>query len=274
MSKPFSVLMSLYKNENPDYLLEALQSIIEQTLKPSEIIIVEDGPLTPRLKRIVSNFARTYKCTRIISLEENVGLGKALKIGTKEAKYEIIARMDTDDIARNDRFEIELACLEKMDCQLVGSNILEFENDKHSPISSRVVPEHDEQIRTFSKRRNPFNHMTVMFQKSAVLNVGNYQEMTDFEDYYLWLRLLKRNYKTYNVQDNLVYARTDADFLKRRSGFQYIKSEYHFQKRILTEKLVGKIDFVINIFSRCLIRLVPVSILKRIYTKFVHRKLE
>ncbi|MFL2112492.1 glycosyltransferase [Latilactobacillus curvatus] len=270
MSEPFSVLMSIYIKENPKNLSEALNSILHQSLMPDEIVLVKDGPLTENLEEEIAIFLKKFKNVTIIPLKENVGLGKALKIGVESCKYNIIARMDTDDIASNNRFVEEISCLEKNDLDIVGSNIEEFVESSECPVSQRSVPESQEEIIKFSKSRNPFNHMTVVFRKNMVINSGNYQDMKGFEDYYLWLRMIKNGARVFNIQKNLVHVRTDENFVERRTGLDYVKSEYNFQKKVLDEKLISKYDFFRNVILRCSARLIPKKILEQMYIRFIH----
>ncbi|MDR7925261.1 glycosyltransferase [Latilactobacillus sakei] len=271
MSEPFSVLMSVYRKEEPEFLSEALKSILTQTLIPDEIIIVEDGPLTEELESVLNNYCENNSCIKLLKLKKNVGLGVALNKGLEQCRYEIVARMDSDDISREDRFEVEMKYFEEGHYDLIGCNILEFIDSHIHPVSSREVPEISDDIEKFSKRRNPFNHMTVMFNKKSAVEAGSYVKMDDFEDYYLWLRMLNKKSKTYNVQENLVYARTNQNFLERRSGMDYVKSEYKFQRRILSEDLITNKDFCINILLRCLVRLVPTKILSSLYKNVAHK---
>lgn len=270
MKRDFSVLMSIYCKETPEYLNEALDSILKQSLIPNEVVIVKDGPLTTELEVVINSFTEKFENTVVIPLKENVGLGKALSIGVKACKYKIIARMDSDDIAKEDRFLTEIDCLIKNNLDIIGSNIEEFVKSNNEVVSHRRVPETQDEILKFSRTRNPFNHMTVMFKKDVVLKSGNYKEMKGFEDYYLWLRMIKSGAQVFNLQKNLVSARTDQNFLERRSGVGYFKSEYHFQKIILHEGLISNYDFCKNIIIRCSARLVPKKILKQVYVKYVH----
>ena len=180
----FSVLLSIYYKESPIYFRESLNSILSQTLRPSEIILVEDGLLTEELDNEINRYLDLHPHLKIIPLSTNQGLGKALNEGLKHCSYDIVARMDTDDIAKPDRFEKQLAIFEKYsDIDVVGADISEVK-------SVRKLPELPDDIRQFAKRRNPINHPVVMFRKSAVLAAGGYRHFPLFEDYYLWIRML------------------------------------------------------------------------------------
>lgn len=215
-----SILMSVYIKERPEYLRASLQSAIKQTVRVKEIVLVLDGPITDQLQSVINECQKEYSdLIKLVPLKENVGLGKALAIGVEKCKYDLVARMDTDDIMIPTRIEKQIAEFSSdPDLTIVGSNIDEFYDSPESIVGRRVVPETNEEICNFSKKRNPFNHMTVMFKKAAVLDVGNYQPMMGFEDYYLWVRLLKAGYKGKNIQESLVFARTGKDMYARRGG--------------------------------------------------------
>lgn len=218
-----SVLMSLYIKEKPEYLNASLQSILDQTLLPQEIVVVLDGPITTALQNVIDEMQKRTSRLRILPQQKNQGLGVALAIGVKACHNELIARMDTDDIAHPERLAKQVAAFEA-DPQLVicGSNIEEFDGTIDHVIGKRNLPESDAGIRMFARRRNPFNHMTVMFKRQAVLDAGNYQPLPGFEDYYLWTRLLKLGGKGRNLQAPLVSARTGADMYARRGGLRYL----------------------------------------------------
>ena len=272
MSQPFSVLMSVYLSEKEANLKQSLDSILQQRLKPDEIIIVKDGPLSKSLNELLSDYEKRYPMIKLIELTENVGLGKALGIGVQNCKYELIARMDSDDVAVKSRFEIQMNYLkEHPEVSVIGSNITEFINDVNSKVGVRNVPEFSNVINEFSKGRNPANHMTVIFKKSDVLAVGNYKTMFGFEDYYLWLRMLHEGYKFHNIQENLVYARTDDNFFARRTGLQYLKKEIKFQLVASKEFLIPKKNIVKNIITRGTSRILPPVIMKKVYKNKVHK---
>ncbi len=266
----FSVLMSVYYKEDPKYLKEAIESILNQTVMPSEIVIIKDGKLGDNLNNILDQFDKNYKSLfKFIEFEENQGLGIALRRGVEECSYEIIARMDTDDIAAKNRFERELAIMQEKNLDMVGSNIVEFDGNIENIISKRNVPDTDENIKSYAKKRNPFNHMTVMYKKSAVLKAGNYKNFLWFEDYNLWIRMIMNGAKMYNIQENLVYARTGASMFERRGGVKYIKREYKMQKEMLKIKFISYKEFMFNILTRSAVRIMPNKLRGFVYMKML-----
>ena len=269
----FSLLMSTYENDNSEYFLKALNSVINQTVLPNEIIIVVDGPISEEYKEVIENQKDKYDIIKLIYLEKNSGLGNALKIGLEQCTYDIVARMDSDDIAKNDRFEKQLRILtDRTDISTVGGNISEFIDDENNIISRRVVPEINEDIVKYMKKRCPFNHMTVMFRKKDVLSVGNYIEWHYNEDYYLWLRLYLNNYQFYNIQDDLVNVRVGKDMYKRRGGWKYFQSERNIQKFMLSNKIISPIRYFINVCERLIIQVFMPNSLRGILFRKIARK--
>ena len=244
----FSVLMSVYFKERPEYLYECLSSIINQTVLPNEIVIIKDGPLTPKLEHVLNEFITKNKdLYKVIELEENVGLGKALAIGVQNCSFELIARMDTDDISKNDRFEKQIQEFkDDKTLDIVGSHILEFDKDINNILAKRIVPLTHNEIYSYSKRRNPFNHMTVMYKKQSVLNSGNYRLVygIGYEDYDLWVRMLMSGCKCMNIDDYLVYARTGIEMFKRRGNKERLRTALKFRKRQYKSGYTNFFDFI------------------------------
>lgn len=270
---PYSVLMSVYYKEKPEYLREALHSMLSQTVPPSEILLVQDGPLTPELERVLDEeealnpgvFAR-------VPLERNMGLGNALRIGVEKCRYELIARMDTDDIACPARCEKQLrAFAQDPGLDICGTMIDEFEQSPDKVVSRRVLPCTHEEILAFSKKRNPFNHMTVMFKKSAVLAAGNYQEVNLIEDYYLWVRMLLRGAKSCNLPESLVYARVGAGMMERRGGLSYWKKIAAGRNKIRRTGYIGWGTYLQILAVQFVFCIVPVSLREKLYHTFLRK---
>lgn len=266
----FSVLMSLYIKERPSCLKQSLDSLLFQTLQPDEIILVKDGPLTHELDNVVSDFAKCYTSLKVVTLAQNQGLGKALNEGLKHCSYDLVARMDTDDIAKPERFQKQIAVFQaNPQLDVVGSWIEEFEDDPHQILSIRKVPELPQDILEYAKIRSPMNHVSVMFKKRAVLSAGGYQHFPLFEDYYLWVRMLKNGSRFYNIQEGLVSVRTSPDMFKRRGGWKYAVDELHFQGMM---RKIGMIDwkrFVLNVIIRFPARIIPNSLRGFLYKKIM-----
>lgn len=261
----FSVLMSLYQHERPEYLSECLQSLAQQTRQANEIIIVFDGYIPPELEKVVLNF-QVILPIKIVKLAENMGLGQALNFGLNHCSNEIIFRMDSDDIALPQRFEWQMNFFQQNpDIQLLGGQIAEFKEHLTSSHATRRVPEHLSEIRLFAKKRNPFNHMTVGFYRSAVRAVGGYQHHDLMEDYHLWLRMLQYGIGMANLAETLVYARTGSAMLQRRRGWRYIRSEwqlFHLKKEL---KFQSTWTAFYCFLIRSIPRLLPQKLLYYIY---------
>lgn len=268
----FSVLLSLYIKEHPSYLIQCLDSLFSQTLLPTEIILVKDGPLTAELDAIVSDYAVRYPVLKVVALSQNQGLGRALNEGLKYCSYDIVARMDTDDISKPDRFEKQIAVFQKHpELDLVGAWIDEFEEDIHHVISTRKLPERHEDVISYATRRNPINHPVVMFRKSAVLAAGGYQHFTLFEDYFLWVRMLKNGAKFYNIQESLLYFRTSPNMFKRRGGWEYAMDEVRFQNVMRKMKMITWRRFLMNVAIRFPVRVMPNKLREAIYKKSLRK---
>lgn len=265
----FSILISIYHKEKPEYFHRAMESVWdEQKIKPNEIILVEDGSLTDELYALIEQWKKilSEKLT-VIDLKKNVGLGEALNIGLEHCQYELVARMDTDDIAAPDRFEKQLEIFKNSDIDICGSWISEFERNETNILSLRKVPESHQEIISFAKKRNPLNHPSVMFKKSKVLDAGGYQTMLWFEDYYLWVRMILKGVTFYNIQESLVNMRAGYSQLERRSGFRYAMSELAFQQELWKIEFINTIEFLRNISIRFIARIVPKSMVKLIYKR-------
>lgn len=267
----FSVLLSVYHKEKPHFLEKAVSSVINQTVRPNEIVLVKDGPIGSKLNEVIKVFIDSYPdLFNIIELKHNKGLGKALSIGINNCKYDLIARMDTDDIAKKNRFEKQIELFRKHpNLDIVGSWVDEFQDEITNVLSKRKVPETSKQIMEFSKKRNPFNHPTVMYKKKAVLEAGNYIDFYLNEDYYLWLRMLKKGFKGYNIQESLLYFRVNSDTFKRRGGIKYAYQDIKLQNEILKLGLINKFEYIKNIILRTTVRVLPNIIRQYIYKKLL-----
>ena len=264
----FSVLMPVYHKDSPIFFDESLSSIYtNQIIKPSQIVIVVDGPIGNGILNIIEQWiSKIPSIIKVVKLTKNVGLGKALSRGLDECKFELIARMDSDDIARKDRFEKQLNFFNR-DPELIicGSNISEFIEDPSSKSSERLLPENMNEIQKFARLRNPINHPAVMFKKSFITEAGGYIHMPFFEDYYLWARCLNMNFKMYNIQENLVHMRGGNPQLLRRSGLAYAKFELNFLKVLLSIKFFKYYQFIFVLLIRFSVRLAPIFLVKKAY---------
>ena len=258
MSVSFSVLLSIYKNENPAWFREALDSVFAQTVQPSEIVLVKDGPLTPELDAVIEEFSARYSIFKLVVNEKNLGLGLALQKGVLACSNEIIARMDTDDTMPVDRFEKQLSKIsEGYDVVSCWSRI--FTANMVDVVATKMRPEKHADIVKLAKRRSPVCHAACFFRKIAVLNAGNYQHCNFYEDYHLWARMIISGSKFYNVQEVLYNVRTTPEQLKRRGGMKYLKKELAVFKSFYKMGFFTKKDLVVNSAIRVVARLTPSS---------------
>lgn len=267
-----SVLMSVYRKERPEYLKKALDSVLMQTIRPDELVLVEDGALGDELEKVIKQYEKKYNIFHVVRFKENRGLGFALRDGLLECKNELVFRMDSDDISVKNRFERQLDAFAATQADIIGSNIIEYDTDMISPTGERRVPKEHNDICKAIKTKNPINHMTVAFRKSQVLKAGNYQPMPGFEDYYLWARMAKNGSRFYNIQDNLVKVRGGSSLMSRRGGLQYLKSIYRFEKSLYKQGSINVITYYANTCVRSAVCICPSSLRKIFYGKLLRRK--
>lgn len=266
----FSVLMSLYYKERPEYLRQSFDSVFNQSVIPDEVVLVEDGPLTPELDAVVEEYAARHKELKVVPLPVNGGLGNALNEGLKHCSHELIARMDTDDICFPNRFEQQVKIFaEYPEVGVVSGWINEFENTPENIISTRKLPEFPYEIYIYGKKRCPINHPAAMFKKSSVLFAGGYKHFPLFEDYYLWVRLLLNGSKFYNIQNSILYFRASPDMYKRRGGIKHAINEVKFQNLIRKLGFISKTQFCINVCIRFTTRIIPNKLREFVYKKLL-----
>lgn len=264
--KEFSLLMSVYKHEKAEHLKMCFDSIYQQTLLPTEIVLVEDGPLPSDLYQEIEKEELRFSSLRRIRLEKNQGLGIALNKGMQACSYDIIARMDTDDICIPERFEVQIDYLqEHPEIDVLGAWITEFDHDPTNTIAVRSLPEQHEDIYKFGMKRNPINHPVVMFRKQSVIDAGGYQPFPLFEDYYLWARMLKQGCRFYNLQRSLLLFRRSPEMVRRRGGLTYAHNEIQFQKKLHEIGYISFTCLIMNIARRYGVRIAPNWVRSLIY---------
>lgn len=267
----FSVLMTVYQNDRVEYLQMALASLTSQSLLPSQIVIVQDGPICDLAQKAIEIWSNSYFGDfDLIKLEKNVGLGAALSNGLRFCKYEIVARMDADDICFPNRMNLQFEfLLNNPDITAVGATVEEFNNTPGDLLRFRKLPTNPDELKKFALKRNPMNHPSVMFRKVDIMKAGGYDDCLLFEDYLLWLKLLSSGKKIANIPEPLLYFRIGNNMIGRRSGRKYLRLEWNFYKKcrqlgVLSNGLSYKMFFM-----RAPFRIIPKSLLTFLYTKFL-----
>lgn len=271
---PFSVAISVYKSDDPKFFDRALFSITEmQTIKPDEIVLVVDGPVCEELNRVIEKYECLYSIFHIIRLEKNGGLGNALKIAVENSKYDLIARMDSDDVSLPTRFEQQLRYFEEHpEVDIVGGDITEFIGDESNIVGKRVVPKSNEEIQEYMRRRCAFNHVSVMYKRDAVQGAGGYQDWFCNEDYYLWIRMWLNHAVFANTGSILVNVRVGKEMYQRRGGWKYFKSEAKLQSFMLKKGVIRVPRYLVNVSERLILQvLVPNKVRGWVFRTFARQ---
>lgn len=270
----FSVSMCVYDGDNSHDFDTAIHSVVNQTLKPNEIVLTVDGPIHYPIENVIKKYreqlARTEINFNIVYLEKNVGHGEARRICFDNCSYDFIALMDADDISVPERFEKQMDYLLKYpELSVVGGNIHEFIGTPENCVGKRLVPEKDIDIKSYMRKRCPMNQVTVMFKKKDVAAVGGYIDWYCEEDYYLWIRLALAGKKFRNVQENLVHVRVGEEMYQRRGGWKYFKSEAKLQGFMLKKGMINLPRYIINVAQRLVLQvLMPNKLRGFVFQKF------
>jgi len=272
-STPFSVLMSVYRKESPEFLREALDSVFDQTAVPAEVVLVEDGPLTDELHALLDDYGNSHPELKRVPLPENRGLGLALQEGMLHCSNELVARMDTDDISVATRFERQLAEFEKNPgIDICGSHIKEFEETPDHIVAERRVPLTHDGCKRYQRRRDAFNHVSVMFRKTAVLKAGNYQHCPLMEDTLLWANMFKTGATAMNIDDYLVLVRIGKDMYERRGGMAYFKKYRKARRVIYQTGFISWWDYAYTIVIQFVVAIIPNSLRGFVFKKILHKQ--
>ena len=276
MKNKYSVVTSVYKNDNPAFVERALDSITTlQTLPPDEVVLIVDGPVPNLLESLIQlREKESNGLYRVIWLKENGGLGNALRLGVEKAKNDIIVRMDSDDVATSDRIQKQIEYLQQHpECDVVGGQMTEFIGAEENVVGSRIVPQTNEDIQSWLKSRCPLNHVTVAMRRSKVLEVGNYIDWHYNEDYYLWIRMAEAGYNFANLPDTLVNVRVGKDMYARRGGWKYFKSEKGLQDYMLKKKMISLPRYAFNVAVRFGVQVaMPNSLRALVFQKLFRKK--
>ena len=266
-----SVLMSVYAKEKPEFLKQAIESVIHQTKQPDEILLVKDGPLTTELEIAITEITQQLADSnspiefRTYQFEENVQLGRALRKGVELCQHELIARMDSDDISLPDRLEKQYTyMMAHENIAVIGGYIEEF-CEETGETSIRNTPVGMPAIRSYARFRNPLNHVTVMFRKQAILEAGNYRHYPYFEDYDLWSRVLAAGHEVDSIPEIMVRVRVGKEMYGRRGGTAYCKTALSLRREQHKLGITNTLEYWIACCISVSITLVPNSLRKAIY---------
>ena len=266
--EPYSLLMSVYSREKAQFLRESVESVFKQSVLPSEFVLVIDGPVGKELLSEIENLRQRFGI-KTFELKENVGLAKALNFGLSKCQNEIVARMDSDDIAASDRMEKQLLLMQRTGADIVSSAVIEFKESIKDADKQRIVPETHDEIIKFARRRNPFNHPAAVYKKSVIQSLGGYGDYEFFEDYELFARALSHGAKGANSSEPLVFMRAGAGMYKRRGGLSYVKKINRFYKQMRALGLCGIKEVFLCQIPRALVAIVPTKIRQIVYQKFL-----
>lgn len=273
MMANYSVLMSVYQKEQAEFLQQSIESILSQTVPTDDFVLVCDGPLTEALDAVITQFQISHSnIFHVHRLPANRGLHHALNWGLKMCKNELVARMDSDDIAPPGRCALQLQKFEE-DPQLVivGGAVDEFEDTISNTVARKSMPESAAAIRRYARRRNPFNHPTVMYRKSAVLAAGSYPNIPLHEDYALWVQLLHAGAKSCNLPDTLCHMRVSSGLYDRRGGWAYFKKAAAFRYHLYHTGFSSLSDFLLVTTALVAVCMVP-SVIRRTAYRTILRK--
>lgn len=269
----YSVLITVYKKDNPEYFRKALISMIKQTKKPDEIILVKDGPITNEIQQVINKLDKKYpKLISQIQLPKNRGLGIALNERIKACKNELIARMDADDISMPKRCEKQMLEFEKNPLlDIVGCPVIEFVGEPNNKVGKRDVPLDNISIYKYCKKRDPFNHPTVMYKKSTVIKAGGYSELRKNQDTDLWIRMLSNGAVCKNIPEYLVKFRFDEGTYKKRKSWLNTKLLINIRWKAFCSGFCSFIDFIEIVFVQLIIFIMPLRFQKIIYKTLLRR---
>lgn len=267
----YTVIMSVYSKVKPEYLQSSIESILNQTFKPTEFILIKDGKLTEYQEEIINNIVnKKKKIFKIIEFNKNNGAGVAYNKGIELCSNKWAAIMDSDDYASPEKFEKQMSYLSKHpEIDVIASNAVEFIDDINNIVSTRKMPETNEEIIKFAHGRCPLIQPTAIFRVSAVKEAGSYQKSHLTEDYDLYIRMIMKGYNFYTYQEILYYIRTSADFFKRRGGISYLKPIISFKYKYYKKGFYSLKDFIVTTFASFVVAIIPNKIRRFIYKKFL-----
>ena len=270
MPERLSLLLPVWRRDRPDHLVAAFRSTVDQqTRRPDHVVVVRDGPVAPELSAAIAELAATSPVpVDVLELERNVGLGPALDAGLRACRYDVVARMDADDLSLPHRFAVQMPLIEA-GAELVGAGLLEFGAGADDVVGRRVPPTDPDDIRARARFADPFNHPTVVYRRRCVQAVGGYGEFALMEDYLLWAKMIMAGARVANVAEPLVLYRVGAGAYRRRGGLAQLRTELGLQRRLRALGFTTPSQYVRNVAVRGGYRLVPEAARRLAYRRFV-----
>jgi glycosyltransferase involved in cell wall biosynthesis len=266
-----SAIITTYRGDDADELSDALDSILDQTLPPAEVVLVEDGPVTADIESTVADYQHRHsEIFSILPLESNWGQGYARRIGIENANHDLVAMMDADDVSVPQRFELQVEYLQQHpEIDAVGGYSAEFTTDMDSPHAVRQVPVEPAAVASKARFKSPMNQTTVMARRAAILDAGNYRGVDRMEDYGLWGRMLSNGSALANLPTVLAKVRGGGPMYTRRGGWEYAREEVRLQRQFLDMGFVSLPVALVNLCIRVPIRLLPNRLRAVLYSRFL-----
>ncbi|KQB87263.1 glycosyltransferase [Corynebacterium lowii] len=268
------VLITVYHGSQPAHLAECLDSLAAQTRQADHIVLVEDGPVSAQVHALIDAFTAQHPHAEVLRLPHNMGSGLASAAGLERMEGdELIARLDSDDIAAPERFERQCAFLtQHPEIDILGTALAEFERSPEEVTAIRRLPEQHHEIARYAKMNSPINNPSVMMRAAALHTAGGYRHVHFMEDYDLYARALATGARFHNLPEPLTYFRvSDAQFA-RRTGSEMFAAERQMQRHLVSYGLISKPRSWFNLAARTTYRLLPQDLLRRAYARLFHRK--
>jgi glycosyltransferase involved in cell wall biosynthesis len=265
--------MPVYAGDDPDFLTRAFESVtVDQQRRPEEVVLVRDGPvpdpIETRLKELIDG---SPVPVTVVELPENRGVAIALQSGLAACRFDIVARMDADDVSLPERFAVQVPLVES-GLDLVGSALAEMGKDEDDLRRIRRPPLTHGAIDRSARFSCPFNHPTVVFRRSVVDRAGGYEQLRHLEDYWLWARMLSGGARAANVAQPLLLFRVEAGTYERRGGWRLVGPEIELQRRMRRLGFTSNAQFMRNVLVRGVWRLGPVSLRRAVYGRVFLRR--
>jgi glycosyltransferase involved in cell wall biosynthesis len=271
----YSILTTLYKNDSPEFLKQSIDSMLAQTVLTNDYVIVADGPLTEELDEVLVGYENTHNFFNIVRLSENGGLGVALREGLKYCKNDLVARLDADDLSMPTRCEKQLALFDSdPDLVIVGSDMYEFDSNPDEITDLKHMPSSPEQIYKYGKRRNAFNHSSVMYRKSVIEEHGSYSTMRRSQDIELFSKILYAGCKCRNINEPLIKFRCGDTRVKRKKKWSNVKSDLRIFKNNYKMGYAGFGDYLYVVITQIGFFILPTKLAGYLYKKLFRTRIK